>query len=274
MKAFIVLVSLIAFAGCSMVHDFGPASDYYTTHSVRGVNLFKIKSPVKYWYTRRNYYSKNISADDFVSFVGRGVPQSMGGWGANKITGAYERSGGGFDKESMRIDLHEGLHAIFDYGIDGDELLFESALKMLSTNNHSAFCEYYKNEGDSGACEKILFKGYICILTRKDTLGTSHTEVANFAFGKKDVEIKGRSEVRQDVRCPGFFKSTFGYILVYLSVQADTLANAKSAFHHRRPDFQKSLDSFEFVAPFSQKIPQGFSLKKQLNSVQDQWYRL
>ena len=235
---FVVLV-----AGCAGRFR-GPAGEIYHVHSSQGVALFKIKSPDKTWYT-----NKNISAGRNEALVFDSVtPKSDGG-----------------------VKFGEELTVDFEFGkFLHDNEYFAKRLATLSYDQEGTFIMGGDSSLGNYRRSKKIFKGKTCFFIEYEEPEVVQTVrlVSNDLNGndieKQRISIRSMAEVAKIIECPGFFRNTFGVLQISMRVSADSLEHAKSIFIKRENDFNKAIDSFEFLYHFSQEIPSEFSLENQL----------
>lgn len=256
-KCLMVCISVAVAAGCAGRFR-GPAGEHFHVHFSQGLALFKIKSPDQEWYTNKNINAGHNEALNF-----------------DNVT----------PKSENKFKFSEELTADFEFGkFLNDSEYFVKKLSILLSESESESENLLLMSQDSrpGKYSRVkkLFKGKTCfVLDYEEPEIIRTTELNNDNLngnvGKnQSVNIKSMAEVGRVIECPGFFRNTFGVLQITMRVSADSLDHAKSIFFKREVDFSKSVDSFEFLSPFSQKIPSGFSLDDQLKKASGKWYIL
>lgn len=252
-KFLVVCISLAVAAGCAGRFR-GPAGEHFHVHFSQGLALFKIKSPDQAWYTNKNLNAGHNEALNF-----------------DNVT----------PKSENKFKFSEELTADFEFGkFLNDREYFVKKLSILSSESESLLLMSHGSRPGKYSRVKKQFKGQACfVLDYEEPEIIRTTELNNDNLNvnvrkKQSAIIKPMAEVGRVIECPGFFRNTFGVLQITMRVSADSLDHAKSIFFKREVDFNKSVDSFEFLSPFSQKIPSGFSLDDQLKRATGKWYIL
>ena len=247
-KILVIYIMVLTVSGCAG-RSRGYSGSHYHVHKVQYLSIFKIKSPDRNWYTNNNF---NAGKNEPITFDGPS-PEGLS-------------------------DFHIGaqLVADFEYGRflpDIDYFISKLDLLAEATSAPPYLESYSKQIGPTR--KQINFKGKICFLMsyehadehrQEQVIGSNNKEIT--------VNINTRADVGKVIECPGFINRTFGVVQIDMIVTADTLKHAKYAFKELEPDFNKSLDSFEFSRDFSQTIPAGLSLELQLKKAESKWYWL
>lgn len=235
-KLLSVILASIILSGCILMMAFsGPrgmerSGGGYHVHSWEWVRLFKVKSPNPDWDTMRTTILKRNGKNEPLIFMDSSSNK-------NKNPRLY-------------------LYYYFDYGYNRD--LYKYSMNFLSgnesdlINHHVSYSE--KNGGNYQAAGVIYLNGMKCLKGRdKDKLGINR--------GTRYVV---------SIRCPGFFRKTYGTIMVSLTV--DDVNNRfdmslEDAYKEAEEKINYSISTFKLIEPFSQKIPKGYSIDEQISRI-------
>lgn len=217
---------------------------FYHTHSIRGVLLFKIKSPDRKWFTNGSFSAgrdRDLSFDDASPKIDRNYPA------------AKEVSAG------------------FTYGkFIRDMKYYTERLDLLRKVNENQSSLELKEELKGINRKLVDFKGAKCFLFYYER--EARDEI--YDGGEGESLWRRPAEVIKAIECPVFFRKTFGVVQIAFFVKSSELKYAKLAFEESVNDFDKTLESFKFIAPFTQEIPANFSMEEQFKKVTWKWYQL
>lgn len=227
-------VSFFLLSGCALLSALsGPrgmviAGEGYYLHSMQGVKLLKIRAPKGVWYTRESNWAVKNGEGEGLIFLEKSE--------------AYG--------ELPPVDFN------LRFSPEDDVEKFSNELEFMETGNPSRWSSALSRYSDRE------FKSF----GKKEISGASCLR-----FSLKDREGLGSSE-RYSIGtlCPGFFRKTFGLLVVYVTVGGSTVKSdisLEDRYKTIEPVVQESLHSLQFIEPFSQVAPPGFSIEEQLRRI-------